>query len=283
MLKGEGAAVGSRLTGQEENPDSGKITGLESSSDCRPVVILVRPQLGENIGASCRAMLNFGLEHLRIVDPRDGWPNPSAVAMASGAERILERAQLYDTTKEALSGLSFVLATTARTRDMTKTVLFPRSAMQQAKQMAVDGNRVGMIFGPERSGLHNSDVSLADAIVTVPVNPTFRSLNISQSVLLLAYEWWVAADRSSREGESFRNPEPMAEFSEVQVLADRLENELSVRRFFRPESKASRMKRNLRNTLSRMPLTGRDVRTIHGIIRTLAGRRPVQGVNDTEP
>ena len=274
--------MGSRLTGQEEYPDSNEQAGSESSSDCRPVIVLVRPQLGENIGASCRAMLNFGLEHLRIVEPRDGWPNPSAVAMASGAEAILERAQLYGTTKEALSGLSFVLATTARTRDMTKTVLFPRPAMQHAKQLAIDGNRVGIVFGPERSGLDNSDVSLADAIVTVPVNPRFRSLNISQSVLLLAYEWWIAADPSSGEGNSSRHPEPMAEFSEVQILADRLESELSARSFFRPESKALRMKRNLRNALSRMPLTGRDVRTVHGIIRTLAGRRPVQGVEDAE-
>ena len=250
--------------------------------DFRPAVILVRPQLGENIGASCRAMLNFGLEHLRIVDPRDGWPNPSATAMASGAEKILERAQLYGTTKEALSGLSFVFATTARTRDMTKNVLSPRLAMRNARQMSADGNRVGLLFGPERSGLDNYDVSLADAIVTIPVNPGFRSLNISQSVLLLAYEWWVAADESSRENTSLRNPEPMAEFSDVQVLADRLEKELLVRGFFRPESKASRMKQNLRNLLSRMPLTGRDVRTIHGVIRTLTGRRPGSGSHDAK-
>ena len=274
--------MGNQLKDQEENPDFGELIGSAHSSDFRPVVILVRPQLGENVGASCRAMFNFGLENLRVVDPRDGWPSPSAVAMASGAEKILEQAQLYGTTKEALSGLSFVFATTARARDMTKTVLFPRPAMQHARQLAVDGNRVGLLFGPERSGLENSDVSLADTIVTVPVNPRFRSLNVSQAVLLLAYEWWIAVDEFSCEGKFSRNPEPMADFAEVQVLAERLENELSLRRFFRPESKASRMKRNLRNTLSRMPLTGRDVRTIHGIIRTLAGRRPLRGVQDAE-
>ena len=270
------------MKGEERGLDSNELTDKETSSDFRPAVILVRPQLGENIGASCRAMLNFGLEHLRIVDPRDGWPNPSATAMASGAERILERARLCGTTKEALSGLSFVFATTARTRDMTKNVLSPRLAMRNARQMSADGNRVGLLFGPERSGLDNYDVSLADAIVTIPVNPGFRSLNISQSVLLLAYEWWVAADESSRENTSLRDPEPMAEFSEVQVLAERLEKELFVRGFFRPESKASRMKQNLRNLLSRMPLTGRDVRTIHGVVRTLTERRPGLGSHDSK-
>ncbi len=270
------------MKGKERNWDFDEMTDEGTLSGFHPAVILVRPQLGENIGASCRAMLNFGLEHLRIVDPRDGWPNPSAVAMASGAERILERSRLYATTREALSGLNFVFATTARTRDMTKNVLFPRPAMRSARQMAADGNRVGLLFGPERSGLDNSDVSLADAIVTIPVNPGFRSLNISQSVLLLAYEWWVAAGDPSCESKPRRNPELMAEFSEMQVLADRLESELSARGFFTPETKASRMKRNLRNLLSRMPLTGRDVRTIHGVIRTLAERRPGSGSHATK-
>ncbi len=270
------------MNGKERSLDSDELTDEGTSSEFRPSVILVRPQLGENIGASCRAMLNFGLDHLRIVDPRDGWPNPSAIAMASGAERILERAQLYDTTKEALSGLNFVFATTARTRDLTKDVLLPRPAMRNARQMVAEGNRVGLLFGPERSGLNNFDVSLADAIVTIPVNPGFRSLNISQSVLLLAYEWWVAADESSRDSTSRRSPEPKAEFSEVQVLADRLEKELSIRGYFRPESKASRMKQNFRNFLSRMPLTGRDLRAIHGVIRTLTGRRPGSGSHGTK-
>ena len=263
------------MTGNHDQQEHHDWDLAESQTDSRPVIVLVRPQLGENIGACCRAMLNFGLEDLRIVSPRDGWPNPSAVAMASGAERILDSAQIHESTEDALSGLNFVFATTARTRDLTKTIMSPRSAMCHARKLTREGSRVGILFGPERSGLTNDDVVLANAIVTVPVNPEFMSLNIAQSVLLLAYEWWVDADTNSSEPElAARHNEQMAEFSEVQLLADRLESELASRGFFTPETKASRMKLNLRNLFSRLPLTRGDIGMCHGVIRTLANRQP---------
>ncbi|RJL05589.1 RNA methyltransferase, partial [Paracoccus siganidrum] len=156
-------------------------------SDLRqPVIILVRPQMGENIGAAARAMLNFGLTRLRLVAPRDGWPNPRAVAMASGAAgRVLDQARVYPTLAEAMEGIDYAFATTARGRELTKPVFTPASAMEKAR--AHDGN-CAIIFGPERAGLENEDVARANAIVTVPVNPEFASLNLAQAVLLMGYE-----------------------------------------------------------------------------------------------
>ena len=155
----------------------------------QPLFVLVRPQMGENIGAAARAMWNFGLERMIIVAPRDGWPNPSAVALASGAGRLLDKASVVDSTAEALGDATFVYATTARSRDLTKEVFTPEAAMADAARRIAAGGRVAVLFGPERAGLENDDIARANAIISVPVNPDFPSLNLAQCVLLTAYEW----------------------------------------------------------------------------------------------
>ncbi len=155
----------------------------------QPTFVLVNPQMGENIGAAARAMWNFGLDRMRLVAPRDGWPNPGAVAMAAGAGRLLDEAQLAQTTAEAVADCTFVMATTARNRDLTKPIYAPEHAMQVARERIGAGEKVAVLFGPERAGLENRDIALANAIISVPVNPDFASLNLAQCVLLTAYEW----------------------------------------------------------------------------------------------
>jgi tRNA/rRNA methyltransferase len=234
-----------------------------------PAIILVRPQMGENIGAAARAMLNFGLERMRIVDPRDGWPNPRAVAMASGAGRVLDQAGVFADVKAAIADCDYVMATTARGRELTKPVLTPERAMDLARALAAEGRRVGVLFGPERTGLENEDVVLANAIVTVPVNPEFPSLNLAQCVLLLGYEW-------RRQGAA-PPPEVMAlartEFAsalEVERLGDHFEDRLQAAGFFFPPDKVDGMKLNLRNMWSRLNLTRAEVQTFHGMLRQIA-------------
>ena len=236
-----------------------------------PVFILVRPQMGENIGAAARAMLNFGLERLRIVEPRDGWPNPKAVAMASGAGRVLDFAGVFGSVQDALADCDYVFATTARGRELTKPVVTPERAMMMAREMAAAGKRVGVLFGPERAGLENEDVAQAQAIVTVPVNPEFFSLNLAQCVLLLGYEW-------GRQGSSVP-PEVMAmgrtEFAngeEVVRLGDHFEERLEAAGFFYPEGKVAGMKLALRNMWARLGLTRAEVQTFHGMLRQIAYR-----------
>lgn len=237
-----------------------------------PAFVLVRPQMGENIGAAARAMLNFGLTRMRVTDPRDGWPNPKAVAMASGAGRLLDAAGLFATTAEAVADCEMVFATTARGRDMTKPVYTPEAAMAEARALTRQGRRVAVLFGPERTGLENDDIALANAIVTVPVNPDFPSLNLAQCVLLMGYEW----RRQTAPAEPLRmewgGSEP-ASHVEVARLADHFEERLEAAGFFFPEQKAEGMKRNLRNLWSRLPLTRADVQTFHGALRQLVRRR----------
>jgi len=240
----------------------------------QPAFVLVRPQMGENIGAAARAMWNFGLGHMRLVAPRDGWPNPAAVAMASGAGGLLDRAALFDDVAGAVGDCTFVLATTARTRGLTKPVLSPERAMQDAARRAASGERVAMLFGPERAGLDNDDVARATALVNVPVNPAFPSLNLAQCVLLCAYEWQRATAEIAPERVDMAGTD-WAERHEIERLADHYEARLEEAGFFFPEHKAARMRRNLRNLWGRMPLTGADVRMLHGIMRQMvrwAGR-----------
>lgn len=237
----------------------------------KPVIILVRPQMGENIGAAARAMLNFGLTEMRLVAPRDGWPNPKAVAMASGAAgKVLDHARVYPTLAEAMEGIDYAFATTARGRELTKPVFTPATAMEKARNH--DG-RCAIIFGPERAGLENEDVARANAIVTVPVNPDFPSLNLAQAVLLMGYEY----------GRDILPPEPSPHHkrAEAEVLADRIEIEklgdhyeerLEGAGFFFPEEKSANMKLNLRNMWARLALTRSDVRMLHGILRQLTRR-----------
>ena len=234
-----------------------------------PCFILVRPQMGENIGAAARAMLNFGLERLRVVDPRDGWPNSKAVAMASGAGRLLDHAGPYPTVQAAIADCDYVFATTARGRELVKPVVTPERAMEMTRAMVAEGKRVGVLFGPERAGLENEDVALANAIVTVQVNPEFPSLNLAQCALLMGYEW-------RRQTEAV---EPMvmelartdfASHVEVTRLGDHFEERLTAAGFFFPPTKAEGMKQNLRNMWARLGLTKAEVQTFHGMLRQIA-------------
>lgn len=234
----------------------------------QPAFVLVRPQMGENIGAAARAMWNFGLDRMRLVAPRDGWPNEKSVAMASGAGRLLDEAQLVERTADAVADCSYVLATTARQRDLTKPVVTPERAMQMARDKVAAGEKVAVLFGPERAGLENDDIALANAIISVPVNPDFPSLNLAQCVLLTAYEWRRHAVKVEHETTEMAGTN-WATQVEVEALGAHYEDRLDEAGFFFPEDKASSMKRNLRNLWSRMPLTDADVRMLHGIMRQM--------------
>jgi tRNA/rRNA methyltransferase len=235
-----------------------------------PAFILVRPQMGENIGAAARAMLNFGLERLRVVDPRDGWPNSKAIAMASGAGRLLEPPPFAD-VQAAIADCDYVFATTARGRELTKPVMTPERAMEHARALAAEGRRVGVMFGPERAGLENEDVALANAIVTVPVNPEFPSLNLAQCVLLVGYEWRRQTQSVPPEVWQMARTD-FASGIEVAKLGDHFEDRLEAAGFFFPPDKAPGMKLALRNMWARLNLTRADVQTFHGMLRQIARR-----------
>jgi tRNA/rRNA methyltransferase len=240
-----------------------------------PAIILVRPQMGENIGAAARAMLNFGLERMRIVAPRDGWPNSAAVALASGAGRVLDQAGLFPDVKAAIADCDFVFATTARGRELTKPVYSPEAAMEHARALIAAGKKVGVMFGPERAGLENEDVVLANAIVTVPVNPDFASLNLAQCVLLMGYEW----RRQTEVAQAVVMEMGRTEFAsalEVEKLGDHFEERLEAAGFFFPEAKVAGMKASLRNMWSRLGLTRAEVQTFHGMLRQIAYKLKAQ-------
>ncbi|MEM1065431.1 MAG: RNA methyltransferase [Pseudomonadota bacterium] len=233
-----------------------------------PEFILVRPQMGENIGAAARGMWNFGLSRMAIVDPRDGWPNQKAVAMASGAGRLLDEARITETVPEALGEATFTFATTARDRDLTKPVFTPEAAMAKARDMIAAGGRVAVLFGPERAGLENEDIARANAIVSVPVNPQFPSLNLAQCVLLMGYEWRRATEEIEQVTTEMAGTD-WASAIEVEKLAEHYEGRLETAGFFYPSEKAPAMKRTLRNLWSRMPLTRADVQVLHGVLRQM--------------
>lgn len=237
------------------------------SPDPQPSFVLVRPQMGENIGAAARAMWNFGLDRMRITSPRDGWPNQKAIAMASGAGRLLDEAQMCATTAEALADCSYVYATTARPRELTKPVFTPAHAMQDAAKRIAEGEQVAVIFGPERAGLENDDIAKANAIISVPVNPEFPSLNLAQCVLLCGYEWRNAKVESTPATVSTESV--WATQQEIEKLAEHYEDRMQDAGFFYPEAKAANMKINLRNLWSRMPLTRADVQMLHGVMRQM--------------
>ncbi|WP_340107782.1 RNA methyltransferase [Pikeienuella sp. HZG-20] len=235
-----------------------------------PVFILVEPQMAENIGAAARGMWNFGLKDMRVVAPRDGWPSPKAVAVASGAGRVLDGARNFGGTADAVADLTHVYATTARPRGMTKQVLTPEAAMRDAAARIADGERVGVLFGRERTGLETEDIVRANTIVTVPVNPDFASLNLAQCVLLVAYEWRRQAREAPR---AVALDTPPAAQRDVERMIDHLVEELDEARFFFPETKRASMLVHLRSMFHRAPLTDQDVRTLHGLIRALAEKR----------
>ncbi len=243
----------------------------------QPTIILVRPQMGENIGGAARAMWNFGLDRMRLVDPRDGWPNPRAVALASGAGRLLDEAGLYGDVKDAIADCTHVYATTARVRGLTKPVMSPEQAMAEARAVTEAGGKVGIMFGPERAGLENEDVARARAIITVPVNPEFFSLNLAQCVLLTAYEW----RRQTAEAQPAPDIERAAAI-EVEKLGDHFVEKLSTAGFFFPETKAPGMKLALRNMLSRLALTRADVQIFHGMLRQLTRTQPPRKPDDSD-
>jgi tRNA/rRNA methyltransferase len=224
--------------------------------------------MGENIGAAARAMLNFGLERLRVVDPRDGWPSPKAVAMASGAGRLLDHAGPFPDVQTAIADCDYVFATTARARELTKPILTPERAMMLARELCAQGKRVGVLFGPERAGLENDDVVLANAIITVPVNPDFPSLNLGQCVLLMGYEWKRLAADVPPEVMGLARTE-FASVIEVEKLGDHFEERLEEAGFFYPAKKVPGMKQSLRNMWSRLGLTRAEVQTLHGMLRQL--------------
>lgn len=233
-----------------------------------PAIVLVRPQLGANIGAAARAMLNFGLTDLRLVAPRDGWPNEHAVKAASGADELIENARLFDTVEAAIADLDFVLATTARPRDMVKTVFTPEEGANRLAATMDAGGRPGVLFGAERAGLHNDDIALADAIITAPLNPAFSSLNLGQAVLLISYEWARQADRTAPDALPMNSTRP-ADKAELIGFFEHLEGALDETGFLLPEEKRPAMVRNIRNMFQRAALTEQEVRTLRGIVAAL--------------
>jgi tRNA/rRNA methyltransferase len=242
-----------------------------------PIVILVEPQLGENIGAAARAMANFGLSRLRLIRPRESWPNPQAQKMASGADRVLETAELYDTLDAAVADCTLLLATTARSHDQAKPVVGADAAAALIAPRIAAGENVGLLFGRERYGLENDEVGLADHIVTLPVNPAFASLNLAQAVAIVAYEWFKIAG----EGLPFtmREKSPLAAKQQLLAFFALLERELEAIEYFRPPDKRGTMQINLRNIFSRMQLSQQDIRTLHGVVSALVeGRKgPARG------
>ncbi len=239
-----------------------------SSEPILPTFVLIRPQMGENIGAAARAMWNFGLDRMRVVAPRDGWPNPAAFALASGAGRLLDEAQLYEDMATAVSDCSYVFATTARPRGLTKPIVTPEEAMRQTAARIAEGEKVAIIFGPERAGLENDEIARANAIVNVPVNPEFSSLNLAQCVLLMAYEWRRMTDQMDASRMEMAGAQ-WAEHVEVEKLAAHYEERLGEAGFFFPKDKAAGMRTNLRNMWSRLPLTRADVQMFHGMMRQM--------------
>ena len=258
-------------------PGAGTDRTKDWSAPPGPVIVLVEPQLGENIGAAARAMANFGLSRLRLVKPRQAWPNDKARMMAAGADRVLEEAELFDTLEDAVADCSFVLATTARAHDQAKLVIGPAAAAAEAAPRIAAGQTVAVVFGRERNGLENDEVALADRIVTLPVNPAFASLNLAQAVVIVAYEWF----KLTGSGLPFAMPRKSQGAPKQQLMAffASLERELEKVEFFRPPDKRETMQINLRNIFTRMAPTQQDIQTLHGVIMAIAeGRKgPARG------
>jgi len=234
-----------------------------------PVIILVRPQLGENIGMAARAMLNCGLSTLRLVCPRDGWPNDRAQRAASGADVVLEKTEVFDSVRAAVADLERVVATTARNRELTQRILTPRRAAVEVRGWIGQGERVGILFGPERTGLENDDMVHADTALSIPLNPQFSSLNIAQAVLLVAYEWAAAAEETPAERMSDHATRPATK-EELQNLFDHLERALDQSGFLRNKDMRPSMVLNLRALLQRAEMTEQEARTFHGVIKFLS-------------
>lgn len=238
----------------------------------RPAVLLIRPQLGENVGTVARAMLNFGLDDLRLVQPKCGWPNVKAVAAAAGATEVLNRLRVFGSVEEAADDLHAVFATTARPRDLPKRVVDAAGAAAESRALAAAGRRVGLMFGPERTGLANDELIYADAVLTVPLNPAFTSLNLAQAVLLVAYEWHQAGDPAAPRPSSEDAARPATK-GEVDRLFRHLRDELDASGFFRADDRRVSLGRTIQLVLERARLREPEVHLLHGIIKSLAGAR----------
>ena len=237
-----------------------------------PVIVLVRPQLGQNIGKAARAMLNFGLTELRLVAPRDGWPNPDAGPSASGADEVLERASVFATAAEAVADCSLVCASTVRRRELVTPVIGPE---EMAAQIAASPGRSAILFGPERSGLATEEVALADVIVTVPINPGFGSLNLAQAVILLAYEWSKHSAASAGGAAQLAQPparelEAAAPHGELEGMIAHLDQELVAKGYFYPADRAQATRNALRTIFTKPAWSSREVKAVRGVIRALA-------------
>jgi tRNA/rRNA methyltransferase len=237
-----------------------------------PVFILVESQLPDNIGAAARAMLNFGPDRMRLVNPRPEWPNDRARALSAGAESVLAAAPVHRSLAESVADLKVVYATSARPRDLVKIVITPAQAAREMRAHLAAGTSCGELFGPERTGLVNDDVALADSVISVPVNPDFSSINIAQAVLLVAYEWFQSGDATPPT--VFRHGEyPPADKLHLMSFLDRLEQELLACGFLRTEHMRAAMVRNIHAMFGRMQLTDQEIRTLHGILTELVTRR----------
>jgi tRNA/rRNA methyltransferase len=255
-------------------------TGTPPPQGDTPVLVLVRPQLVDNIGMVARAMANFGLEHLRLVSPRDGWPNEKARIAASGANFIIDGAEAFPAFEPALAGLNWVGATTARQRDLAKPVLTPGQAVSEMRRRLAEGQRCGIVFGPERNGLETSEVANADAIVMAPVNPSFASLNLAQAVLLVSYEWMKQTGGGTLgRVTTYEAPiapglhtrgSPPAGREELIAFFEHLEGELDASGFFTAPDKRPSVVQNLRSMFVRMGATEQEIRTLRGIVKALA-------------
>jgi tRNA/rRNA methyltransferase len=239
-----------------------------------PTIILVEPQLGENIGTAARAMLNFGLTDMRIVNPRDGWPSEKAQTSSSGADLVIDNVQVFNSTEEAVADLKLLYATTARPRDMFKREATSSVAAREMRAAVDAGDKVGILFGAERHGLSNADVTLAQTVIAIPVNPAYASLNLAQAVLLVAYEWFQSGNIEidghvggrARLGEK---EEPYATNEDLVHLFNHLESELDRSGFLRPPEKRPNMVKNLRNIFQKARLRDQEVRTLRGVIKSL--------------
>ncbi len=259
--------AGSNRTGKEGGTELSTVRFEFVENPLQPAIILVRPQLGENIGKAARAMLNFGLTDLRLVQPRDGWPNPSAGPAASGADIVLERAQVYDSVAAATADCAHVYATTVRKRGVTKPVVTPAEA---AQAVHTEAGRSAFLFGPERSGLETDDVALARTILTVPINPAFGSLNLAQAVILVAYEW--------SKGQALAQPpetqlDPPAPQGELDGMIGQLDAMLETTGYYFPPDRTHVTKRTIRTMLTKPGWSSQELRTFRGVLSALAGKK----------
>ncbi|TXC71936.1 rRNA methyltransferase [Sphingomonas ginsenosidivorax] len=275
LFRADWAALSEAARKQPPAPRYDASTSSASTRDERgetqtppPIIILVRPQLGENIGKAARAMLNFGLVEMRLVSPRDGWPNPTAGPAASGADIVLQNAQVYDTVADAVADCEHVYATTVRKRGVTKPVVTPEVA---GTAIHTGPGRSAILFGPERSGLETDDVAVARTIITVPINPEFGSLNLAQAVILVAYEWSKGV--ALAQPPEVDMPVPSSQ-EELDGMIAQLDGMLVGAGYFFPEDRGPALRRTLRTLLTKPAWSGMEIRTLRGVLSALAGKRP---------